>query len=205
MVHKLSPQNKLLILTFKRPPCLYFFLTKMVLLKVVHPLKIYQYIKFHGPTLTGASFASTSEVWTSAILESLKVRDYEVRRRGHLQWHDLPTEFHKNLPLGSKVIGGWGGHTDRRIDRPTGDLISLTFLFKESRLKRVLINNANLCMWHLVLWWQLEYRTPVQDAGWTPPCAANQGNLTSSPAPVLDWTHDYQDNDDKDSYQLPKC
>jgi hypothetical protein len=34
----------------------------MVLLKVVHPLKIYQYTKFHGPTLTGASFASTSEV-----------------------------------------------------------------------------------------------------------------------------------------------
>jgi hypothetical protein len=42
---------------------LYFlFLTKMVLLKVVHPSKIYQYTKFHGPTLTGASFASTSEV-----------------------------------------------------------------------------------------------------------------------------------------------
>jgi hypothetical protein len=34
----------------------------MVFLKVVHPLKIYQYTKFHGPTLTGASFASTSEV-----------------------------------------------------------------------------------------------------------------------------------------------
>jgi hypothetical protein len=32
----------------------------MVLLKVVHALKIYQYTKFHGPTLTGASFASTS-------------------------------------------------------------------------------------------------------------------------------------------------
>jgi hypothetical protein len=39
-----------------------FFLTKMVLLKVVHPLKIYQYKKFHGPTLSGASFASTSDV-----------------------------------------------------------------------------------------------------------------------------------------------
>jgi hypothetical protein len=31
--------------------------------------------KIHGPTLTGASFSSTSEVWTSAILEWLKVRD----------------------------------------------------------------------------------------------------------------------------------
>jgi hypothetical protein len=41
----------------------------------VFPLKIYQYTKLHGPTLTGASFASTSEVWTSAILEYLKLRD----------------------------------------------------------------------------------------------------------------------------------
>jgi hypothetical protein len=40
----------------------FLFLTKMGLLKVVHPFKIYQYTKFHGPTLTGASFASTSEV-----------------------------------------------------------------------------------------------------------------------------------------------
>jgi hypothetical protein len=51
------------VITFKRPPCSYFlFLTKVVLLKVVYPLKIYQYTKFHGPTLTGANFASTSEV-----------------------------------------------------------------------------------------------------------------------------------------------
>jgi hypothetical protein len=53
----------------------FLFLTKIILLKVVHPLKIYQYTKFHGPTLTGASFASTSAVLTSAILEWLKVRD----------------------------------------------------------------------------------------------------------------------------------
>jgi hypothetical protein len=53
----------------------FFFLTKMVSLKVVHPLKMYQYSKFHGPRFTGASFASTSEDWTSAILECLKLRD----------------------------------------------------------------------------------------------------------------------------------
>jgi hypothetical protein len=70
-VNELSPQNKIWILTFKQLPCSYFlFLTKMGSLKVVHRLKICQYTKFHG-----ASFASTSQVWTSAILEWLKIRD----------------------------------------------------------------------------------------------------------------------------------
>jgi hypothetical protein len=32
-------------------------------------------------------------------------------RRGHLQWHGLPTEFNKNIPTGSKVDGG----TDRLV------------------------------------------------------------------------------------------
>jgi hypothetical protein len=40
----------------------FFVFDKNGLLKVVHPLKIYQYTKFHVPTLTGASFAPTSEV-----------------------------------------------------------------------------------------------------------------------------------------------
>jgi hypothetical protein len=142
-VHELSPQNKLWILTFNLPPCSYFlFLTKMVSLKVVHPLKVYQYTKYHVPTLTGASFTSISDVWTSAILEWLKVRDWKVRRRGPLQWHDLCTEFHKNLPIGSKVIRG--GH--RRTDRQTGDLISFTFLFKESRLIKTATCNCST-MW----------------------------------------------------------
>jgi hypothetical protein len=35
--------------------------TKIALLKVVHPLKVYHNAKFCGPMLTGASFASTSE------------------------------------------------------------------------------------------------------------------------------------------------
>jgi hypothetical protein len=37
----------------------FFVFDKNCLLKVVYPLKIYQYTKFHGPTLTGVSFAST--------------------------------------------------------------------------------------------------------------------------------------------------
>jgi hypothetical protein len=87
----------------------------MVLLKVVNPLKIYQYTKFYGPMLTGASFASTWEVWTSAILEWLKVRDYEVRRRGHLQWHDLPTDFHKIYQLFQELLRETHRQTDRLV------------------------------------------------------------------------------------------
>jgi hypothetical protein len=74
-VHELSPQNKLWIFAFNWPCSYFLFWTKMVSLKVGHPLKFYQCTKFHVPTLTGASFASISEVWTSAILEWLKVRD----------------------------------------------------------------------------------------------------------------------------------
>jgi hypothetical protein len=52
-----------------------FVFNKNGLIKSWSPLKIYQYTKFHVPTLTGSSFASISEVWTSTILEWLKVRD----------------------------------------------------------------------------------------------------------------------------------
>jgi hypothetical protein len=40
-----------------------------MLLKVAHHFKICQHTKFHGAMLIGASFASTSEVLTPAILE----------------------------------------------------------------------------------------------------------------------------------------
>jgi hypothetical protein len=59
----LSPYYKMLILNFNRPPCSQFsFFAKEVSLKVVHPLKICHNTKFHGPTLTGDSFTSTSKV-----------------------------------------------------------------------------------------------------------------------------------------------
>jgi hypothetical protein len=72
--------------------------------------------------LIGESFASTSEVLMSAILELLKLWNQKLWRRDHLQWNDLCTSFHENLPTGSKVNRG-------QTNRQEGDLISqLSFL-----------------------------------------------------------------------------
>jgi hypothetical protein len=51
----------------------------------------------------------------------------ELWRRGHLQWHDHPSEFHKNLPNGSNVEG-WVRHmqTGRMV-------ISLAYIFPLER------------------------------------------------------------------------
>jgi len=55
----------------------------------------------------------------------------KLLRQGHLQWHDLHTEFHHNLQIRSLVE-----RTDRQTHRQDGDLISLHVSFrKESRLK----------------------------------------------------------------------
>jgi hypothetical protein len=162
MFHELSPQNKLWILTFKRQPCSYFlFLTKIVWLKVVHPLKIYQYTKFDGPTLTGASFASihlrSLNVHHFGMVEATELKS-TASKSPSMAW---PPYWISNLPIGSKVIGGGGGGetTDGQTDRQTGDLISLTFLFEESRLKRykigwVLYNTQkDKSNWNLVCQW----------------------------------------------------
>jgi hypothetical protein len=56
-------KKQMLILNINSPPCSYFrFSAKMVLLKVVHPLKICQNTKFHGPAFTDASVVFTSEI-----------------------------------------------------------------------------------------------------------------------------------------------
>jgi hypothetical protein len=47
---------------------------KSGLIKSCLSSKVYLYTKFHGPALTGESFASASEVWMS-ILEWMKLRD----------------------------------------------------------------------------------------------------------------------------------
>jgi hypothetical protein len=65
----------------------YFFLTKVVSFKVFQHFKIYQRTKFHGFTLTGPIFTSTSEVLTSTILECLKLTfvfiSREIERTEH--------------------------------------------------------------------------------------------------------------------------
>jgi hypothetical protein len=94
-------------------------------------LKIYQHTKFHGPTLTGASFASTSEVWTSAILEGWR---YGIKKYGvEVTFNGMTSllNFIQIYQLVQKLLAG-----DTQTDRQTGALISLTFLFKESRLKK---------------------------------------------------------------------
>jgi hypothetical protein len=117
------------------PPSMFVFLVfrKIVSLKVILPLKGYQNIKFHGSTLTRASFASTSEVWTSAVLEWLQLQHKKLYSRGHLQWYlslfveinlqrlwppnpgckDMTflTNLKKSNNIGSKIDGG---QTDRR-------------------------------------------------------------------------------------------
>jgi hypothetical protein len=49
---------------------------------------------------------------------------FKLWHRGHLQRHDLTTEFHNYLKIGSQIYGGGGGgrQTDRRV-------ISLAYMF----------------------------------------------------------------------------
>jgi hypothetical protein len=65
-------------LNFQPPSTLVFVFfspIKIVLLTFVNDLSICQPTKFHDPILTDARFASTSEEWTFAISEWLKVWD----------------------------------------------------------------------------------------------------------------------------------
>jgi hypothetical protein len=47
----------------------------------------------------------------------------KLSHQGPLHWHHLPSKFHENLPVSSKVTGGEG-----HIDRQTNDMMS-TFIF----------------------------------------------------------------------------
>jgi hypothetical protein len=51
----------------------------MVLLKGVHPLKISQHTQFRGPTLTGASLASTMNVCHFGMVEVMELKNMALR------------------------------------------------------------------------------------------------------------------------------
>jgi hypothetical protein len=55
-------------LSYNHPPRLYFLFHK-------ESCSSFEDTRFHGPTLNGAGFVSTSEVPASAILEWMKLRD----------------------------------------------------------------------------------------------------------------------------------
>jgi hypothetical protein len=96
--------------------------------------------------LTGASFASTSEVWTfhlGTVATGLKC----MASWSPFQWNvTLLLCFHKNLQIGSKVIRG-GIETDGRTARQRM-VISQTApsFFKKSRLKdKILQKITDIC------------------------------------------------------------
>lgn len=110
--------------------------------------------------------------WRSISRENFMVPRWVVQlsypsqksERPHV-WNDnLPTEFHKNVPTGPNVING-RAHTDKQTDN--GELTSLTFLFRISRLKTLLIetkrriNSQYTCkIWgQNVLFWCLLAKT----------------------------------------------
>jgi hypothetical protein len=45
-------------------------------------------------------------------LKMVEAMGCKIMHQGPLEWHHLPTTFHENLPVGSKVISG-DKHTDR--------------------------------------------------------------------------------------------
>jgi hypothetical protein len=59
------------------------------LIKTILPFGGLSAYKIHGVMLTGASFAFTSEVCKSAILEWMELRNYEAWHQGYLQRHEV--------------------------------------------------------------------------------------------------------------------
>jgi hypothetical protein len=88
--------------------------------------------------VTRASFASSSEVWTSTIPNG---RSYD-----DVIW----MKFHENIVTGSKLIRGY-------MDRRNGDIISLIFNSKESSLQSIFHHKLKIT---ILLWnWRVWRRT----------------------------------------------
>jgi hypothetical protein len=42
----------------------------------------------------------------STILEWVMLQDLKIWHQGRLQWHEFPTDLHKNLLISSEVVKG---------------------------------------------------------------------------------------------------
>jgi hypothetical protein len=60
--------------------------------------------------------------------------ELKLWHRGHIQWHDVPSEIHTNLPVGPKIDRGTGRHADTQ----DCDLISLHCTFRNMKAMIVL-------------------------------------------------------------------
>jgi hypothetical protein len=87
---------------------------------------IKSYVSFEDLSVYKISWSHIDWCKFCIHLRSLNVRHFGMvegtelksRLRGHLQWRDLPTEFHRLYQLVQKLLGGGGGshgRTDRLV------------------------------------------------------------------------------------------
>jgi hypothetical protein len=106
----------------------FLFLTKMVSLKVVHPLEIINIQNFTFPCWLVQVLHPSQKFVRLPFWNGWR---YGINKYGvKVTFNGMTSllNFIKIYQLVQKLLGG-------HIDRQSGDLISLTFLFRENRLK----------------------------------------------------------------------
>jgi hypothetical protein len=121
----------LIILNINRPPCSYFPLfAKNVLIKSCSSSEDLSGYKMSWSYVDCCKFRIHLRSLNVHHFEMVAATSLKTWRLDHLQWHDLPTEFHK------KSTNTFKSQLRRQTHRQDGDLISLHFSFRmESRLK----------------------------------------------------------------------
>jgi hypothetical protein len=105
------------------------FPQKLLKFQVVHLFKVYQQTKFHGPTLTTANFASTSEVRMSCHFGVVEGKGLKYDIKVILNDMISLLNFIQMYQLVQTLLGKGDTH------RQNGDLISHTLHFKVSILE----------------------------------------------------------------------
>jgi hypothetical protein len=117
------------ILTFSQSPCLYFWFFISGLTESCSSFEDLSAYKFSWSHVDWCKFCIHLSSLNIHHFGNVKAVGLKLWCWDHLQWHDLPTKFHKNLLTGSKFVGG---------GRQESDLIGLLFPFgKENRLRKI--------------------------------------------------------------------